>query len=108
VPPGTHGYPPRDELDRVQPRKINWFMFATSIPGLLAQFQDVPLAFWTQDDESEEGWPSYSVACPCGAKPPTVVAQHATECECGRIYLHLGKQMRVFRPEEVPAGVPER
>jgi hypothetical protein len=106
VPEGTSGWPPVDRLGQKQPTRFNWPVALMAVPGMLAVFQVVPPDFWTQES-SIDGWPVFTVACPCG-ETPRVSGFNSEECECGRLYLHAGKTMRVFRPEGVEAGVPRK
>lgn len=62
------------------PRRLGWPAFLKAIPGLASQFRPVP------DGYAELVGGSYVVDCPCG-RQPRVPLEHATECECGRIFL---------------------
>lgn len=116
IPEGTTPeIPPRDALDRIQPRRFNWLTAIRSQWGsvILEAFkQRVPDDF-VSTDADEGGLPIAIVACPCG-KEPVVRAPwgrspvpHSVECDCGRFYLNLGKEVRVHRPEEVEPGIPK-
>lgn len=92
--PRVAEWPPRDL------HKFNWITFFKVAPWAIACFQTkVPDEFWTIDPEAPE---VASVACPCGHEPQVRVAK-VSECECGRFFLGMGDEIRVFRPDDDPA-----
>lgn len=93
-----------DNIGRRQPTKLNSIWAIRAIPGLARQFErKVPSEFWSQDAD-DEGLPIAIIACPCGEEPQLRPAgMHV--CECDRMYLSLGPEIRVGNsPDAVKSG----
>lgn len=103
-------WPPRDRLGRAQPHRFALPSYLLQ-PGPIGQvFADafdrtVPASFCAADVD-EHGEEIGVIACPCG-KEPIVYPLRTAECECGRFYLNLATEVRVYRPDGVEAGLPE-
>lgn len=99
----------RDGLGRQTPRRLGFDSFLRTEwgPGLAELFaQEVPGSFWNQDTD-EDGDPIAVIACPCGEEPVCEL-NRSVECPCERFYLFLGDRVRVYRPEGVQAGLPDK
>lgn len=99
----------RDRLGRQQPRRLGVDSFLrTEFAMMILEAFDhtVPDSFWNRDVD-EDGDDVAVIACPCGEEP-TCVLNRTVECECGRFYMFLGREVRVHRPEDVDAGLPDR
>lgn len=107
TPTPSSGWPPTDLLGRAQPHGFSWITWFRAFPFLIEFFdQDVPDDFWTVESYAD-GLRVMSVACPCG-ETPSVPETKCVECDCGRFYLNLGERIKVARPEDVPAAVPDK
>jgi hypothetical protein len=99
----------RNALDRQYPRRlgVDSFLRTPDFGLAIAEAfkQAVPDGFWTLDTD-EDGDEIAMVSCPCGGEPSAAI-NRTVECECGRYYLNLGTEVRVFRPEDVEAGLPK-
>lgn len=90
------GWPPRDATGMVHFHRFNAITMFRAVPSMINVFNTiVPEDFWTRDEESGEL--IAVVACPCGEEPKVGVAQTA-ECACGRFFLGMGDEVRVFNP----------
>lgn len=102
-------WPPRDRLGRKQPHRLALpsFLLSPTIGAAIVEHFDraIPGEFWFWDID-DEGEHLAVIACPCGEEPG-VSPIRMTECECGRYYLNLVTEVRVWKPEEVEAGLPE-
>lgn len=95
----TSGWPPTDQLGRIQPHKFNMVSAFRAFPWLIRYFdKEVPQQFWTLDSYAADEATAV-VACPCGQEPLVPEAK-CVECECGRFFLNLGTRILVARPEE--------
>lgn len=77
-----------------EPRRLNFAVMARAAPGLAQQFmqepaKQVPSEFWQLDGDAA------IIACPCEADPNVPVQQPVT-CECGRMFVFDGDQVRVL------------
>lgn len=107
----TDRWPPRDRIGRQQLHRIalpTFFVQPSGIGRTIVEAfkQPVPDGFWNSDVD-EEGEAIAIVSCPCG-EDATVYPLRSAECDCGRFYLHLGTEVRVYRPEGVEATLPVR
>ena len=69
------------------------------VPSAVKLFQTVvPEEFWREFEDPGSGEVGAIISCGCGE---TVQAGGATttECACGRFFLHLGDEVRCYRPE---------
>lgn len=98
----------RNALDQQYPRRLgvdSFLRIAHFGPALAEAFErSIPEQFWNLDTD-EDGDTIAVIACPCGAEPSQSI-NRTVECECGRFYLNLGTEVRVYRPEGVEAGLP--
>lgn len=79
-----------DKLWRKQPVRMGFIQFARVVPGLAALMaKRVPGDFWTQIDDGV-----WQVSCPCG-KSPQLEWNVLHTCECNRVYVYLGGDVRV-------------
>lgn len=81
---------PMDRLGRQELHRMNVLSFMRAIPGFASRFQTtVPDSYWTGKRKGCE------VKCPCGTETEFELGvMH--ECPgCERIYLHVGRQLRV-------------
>jgi hypothetical protein len=98
----------RNAFDRQYPRRfgVDSFLrtspFGEALGGAFARA--VPEEFWSLDAD-EDGDALAIIACPCGGEP-SVNVNRTVECDCGRFYLNLATEVRVFRPDTVEAGLP--
>lgn len=70
-----------------------------AFPWLVKAFQTVvPELFWGEFEDPDDGQAVAIISCGCGE---TIWAggATATECACGRFFLHLGDELRCYRPE---------
>lgn len=98
----------RDHSGRIMPRRLGFDSFLrTSIATQLVEsfHQVIPAGFWNADID-EDGDPIAVIACPCGEEPHCEVNRTVC-CPCGRYYLHTFQEVRVWRPEDIEAGLPE-
>lgn len=88
-------------------RKVSWASSVMALPWLVLEAfkSDVPDNFWAAETD-EESFPIGVVSCPCG-EAPRIYPGECEECGCGRFYLYTSKYMKVFRPDDVEAGVPQ-
>lgn len=85
--------PRRGPDGRTMPRRLGIFTFLRSIPGLWAQFSEIPGEYWALDVNGE-GFSTATVSCPCGGEP--VIEVGAIEvCECERAFLFIGRAVHV-------------
>ena len=77
-----------------RPRRMTFWTFAASIPGLAALFDTVvPQNLWALVDDGEAELP-----CPC-AEVIHLPAGRPVECACGRFFVFDGDEIRVaFSP----------
>lgn len=79
------------------PRRLDFAMMARAVPGLAQQFTElpakpVPPEFWQLEvDEAV-------IACPCGVEPHVRI-QTISTCECGRMFVFDGDEVRARPPE---------
>lgn len=83
---------------RHEPRRLDFAMMARAVPGLARQFveppaKQVPPEFWHLDNDE-----TAVVACPCGTEPHVAI-QTLETCECGRVFVFDGDQVRAIPPE---------
>lgn len=79
-----------------------WMGFLRSVPGLMAQFQRVPAAYWIREVAGDEGEqvPVAVVKCPCGTDN---IVETTQECAgtlkggepCKRFYLFIANRVYV-------------
>lgn len=75
---------------RSEPRRLDFGLMMRAVPGLAQQFsRQIPGEFWTL-----VGSELVEVACPCGVTPAARLGIPVT-CECSRVYLYTGEQVRV-------------
>lgn len=80
---------------RARPLRHVSFASALVTPSLAVPFErTIPGSFWSQVDDG-----TAEVACPCKATPnlPLAIPQ---PCECERVYLYTGTEVRVARLDE--------
>lgn len=102
----------RRDLERAlsrshEPRRLDVAMMARAVPEVAGQFfqecaKQVPPEFWQLDGDEA------IIACPCEHDPHVGLQQLAT-CECGRMFVFDGDQVRVlpaafFAVEDEPAA----
>lgn len=84
----------------LKPRKPNWLTFIRAAPGLISEWDGfrtvVPEEFVSADADLDSN-PLAVVACPCGESPAMPVAG-SKACNCRRVFLNLGTEVRVWRP----------
>lgn len=95
--------PPEPRSDETKmPRRLNWLTVARAAPGIFSEWDGlktvVPEDFINLDAD-DAGAPVAVIACPCGATPSVGIA-HSIACDCSRVFLNLGSEVRVYRPEE--------
>lgn len=79
-----------------EPRRVGFTIMARAVPGLGQQFavppaKRVPGEFWQLEvDEAV-------VACPCGVEP-RVRLDGVVACECGRLFVFDGDEVRARPP----------
>jgi hypothetical protein len=109
-------WPPRDRSDSVIPHKMETAGWLKAVPHMLAFFdRRVPPEFWIEASDADG--PIITVACRCGAEPTLhfgIRSYSIAECDCGRFFMHDGKDIRVGhdveklpRPDPEPAVDPE-
>jgi hypothetical protein len=90
------------------PRRPNWLTFIQAVPGIFSESDllatVVPEDFVTADVDGEE--PVAVIACPCGETPSVALAR-SKACNCRRIFLNLGSEVRVYRPDHQEDAAPE-
>lgn len=96
-------YPPRDLAGAIIPHKLELPLFLRALgPGFVAFFdKTVPGEFWAEEMDGEV--PKIVVACPCGGEPTLRFLTRSfslAECDCDRIFMHDGKEVRVGRLDE--------
>jgi hypothetical protein len=101
----------RDRLGRQMPRRIGVDSYLRArdefaLAIIEAFDRVVPGSFWNADVD-DDGDQIAVIACPCGEEPSLAI-NRTVECDCGRYYMNLGTEVRVYRPEEVEAGLPPR
>lgn len=84
----------RSLRDVHEPRRLNFAMMARHAPRIAQLFMEdpgkqVPPEFWQPDGDEA------IVACPCEQEPKVPVQQLVT-CECGRMFVFDGDQVRVL------------
>lgn len=100
-------YPPRDRAGAITPHKLELPVFLRALgPGFVAFFdKKVPEDFWSEGVDGEV--PTIAISCPCGEVPILRFLTRSfslAECDCDRIFMHDGKQVRVGRlGEESPS-----
>lgn len=91
VPRGREPGRSFDRLGRSQPRRMDAFLFAKAIPGLIDQFnREVPPAFFTQIDAE-----TVEVACPCKATPQVALNRIGGCDSCERFFIYTGARVLV-------------
>lgn len=92
--------PPRDPvrvydvLGRKVPTRLDWWSYARMLPGFAARFdREVPPEFVARVDEHH-----LEVSCPCGAAPLLELYMPVV-CDCSRIFVDLGRWVKVARPD---------
>lgn len=78
----------RDRFDRRVPTRFSAANLLPSVPGLLAQFRQVPDGYVTGSGGVAE------VACPCG-ESPRMQPGEMTECGCGRFFVNAVEHVLV-------------
>lgn len=79
-------------------QRLNWLTFVKAAPGVVgALSRRVPDSHVRFDTEVA------SVTCTCnGGLPLLVKPAGSAACECGRVFVNIGREeVRVCRPEEV-------
>lgn len=84
----------RSLRDVHEPRRLNFAMMARRAPRIAQLFMEdpakqVPPEFWQRDGDEA------IVACPC-EEEPRVPLQAPVTCECGRMFVFDGDQVRVL------------
>lgn len=104
----NHFWPPRDRTGMKVLHRIELPGLLRAVPSVLKYFdRRVPGEFMAES--VEDGVPIIVIACPCGAEPTLrwrTRSYSIEECQCGRFFLHDGKEIRVAQAEE-PEGEPE-
>lgn len=79
-------------------RRFDFHDFLRAAPGQLSALSSVPDSRVSLQPEGEA-----LVACDCGALPEKLPPALSTMCECGRLFVHLGRgDVRGCRPEPGP------
>lgn len=96
-------WPPRDRDDVQIPHKLESISFLRAVPWVLRFFDKVvPEEFWTEEIEVGAEDPRILISCPCGEEPALQFRLRSfdmAECECGRFFMHDGKQVRSGRAD---------
>lgn len=82
------------DLLRTAPRRLDWKVLLTAVPGLAGQFKEVPEEYRTCFGSEAV------VKCPCG-NLPGIPRDQTERCRCGRFYLYA---VTVFVANSPPAS----
>lgn len=103
-------WPPRDDLGRLEPHRINLITINRAIPLVMAAaFTGEVPPIMLADDVAEDGTPVTVIPCTCGEEVIVRLAATA-ECKCGRWFANFGSKVKVCRPpdaQERVAPAPE-
>lgn len=93
-----------DRLGRRQPRRLTVVGMLRALPQPEGGSKEVPGSYWTLD-VNEDGFSEAVVSCPCGHEPHVELGG-VSNCECERVYLFTGTELRVFNsPRDTPKSL---
>lgn len=93
-----------DRLGREGFRKMGLPLAMVAVPGLAAQFREVPGEFWVADVD-DEGVAVACICCPCGEVHDAEVAL-LTPTACERFFYYLGDTLLVAGSPRPNAETP--
>jgi hypothetical protein len=93
-------WPPRDRTGSIIPHKMELPLMIRACPQALGFFDKmVPPEFWAEEID-DDATPEIVISCVCGQQPVLKFGMRAfslAACECGRVFMHDGKNIRVGR-----------